>query len=121
MPSKPTKSNRNTLWLINELRKAGSLNRAPIWSRIAEIMEKPRRNWAEVNVGKLCEYARDGTTVFVPGRVLGDGELKAKLTVAAFGMTLPAKKKIINAGGTVVTIPELLEMNPKGTGIILMK
>jgi large subunit ribosomal protein L15 len=70
--------------------------------------------YAVVNVGTLEESFDNGATVdtaalrskgltngrFDGVRVLGDGELKKKLTVKAQGFTASAKKKIEAAGGT---------------------
>lgn len=115
------KTNINTINLINELKKVASENKAPIWKCVAELMGKPMARWAEVNVDKLEKYAKDKATVIVPGKLLGNGEIKKSVTVTAFKFSMAAKRKIIDAGGHIISIPELIEKNPKGSGIILMK
>ena len=115
------KSNPNTVKLVAELRRAAAENKAPIWKYVADMMENALSRWAVVNVSKLDEYAKNNTTVLIPGKLLGDGELKKTLTVTAFKFSSSAKRKIIDAGGQIISIPELLEKNPKGSGILVMK
>jgi large subunit ribosomal protein L15 len=72
-----------------------------------------------VNVGQLGKVFEEGTEVtlellaknnlakgtFDELKVLGDGELTVKLTVAAHRFSKSAEEKIIAAGGTVVKLP----------------
>jgi large subunit ribosomal protein L15 len=72
-----------------------------------------------VNVGQLGQVFADGTEVtlellaqhniakgtFDEVKVLGDGELTVKLTVAAHRFSKSAEEKIVAAGGTVVKLP----------------
>ncbi len=60
-----------------------------------------------VNVGKIEKYAKEGETVIVPGKVLGDGELRKKVTVVAKGFSKKAREKIEKAGGRVLTFKEV--------------
>jgi large subunit ribosomal protein L18e len=115
------KSNPSTVKLAGELKRISRENKAPIWKSVAGMLEKPARHWAEVNVGKLEDYVKEHSIVIVPGKLLGDGELKKKLTVTAFRFSLPAKKKIIGAGGTVMSLPELVEKHPKGSGVLIIR
>ena len=77
-----------------------------------------RTELAMVNVERLNEF-EDGTTVTPEGlvergilhevldgvKVLGDGELKKKLTVKAHGFSGSAREKITKAGGTCEELP----------------
>ena len=72
-----------------------------------------------VNVGRLGEIFDEGTEVtlallaqknvakgtFDEVKILGDGELTKKLTVAAHRFSKSAEEKITAAGGTVVKLP----------------
>jgi large subunit ribosomal protein L18e len=91
-----------------------------IWRDIARRLEKPRRNWAEVNLSRLERYSEDGAVVVVPGKVLGAGNLSKKLTVAAFKFSSSARKKIEDAGGKSMTIEQLVKEMPDGSGIRIM-
>ncbi len=107
--------------LIRYLRKKSNEEGVKIWKDIAWRLEKPRRQRAEVNVSKINRYTKEGDTVIVPGSVLGAGKLEHKVTVAAWKFSETAKKKIVEAGGEVLTIEELIERNPKGSGVTIME
>jgi len=107
--------------LIRYLRKKSNEEGAKIWKDIAWRLERPRRQRAEVNVSKINRYTKEGDVVIVPGSVLGAGNLDHKVIVAAWKFSEKAKEKIINAGGEAITIEELIERNPKGSGVIIME
>ncbi|UCE36212.1 MAG: 50S ribosomal protein L18e [Thermoplasmata archaeon] len=115
--AKSKKTNELLIKLILDLKKKAHENKAPIWKDIACRLEKPQRNWAEVNVRKLASYTKKGDTVIVPGKLLGGGDLKVPITVAAFSFSESAKKKIKKSGGLSISISELVKRNPKGKGI----
>ncbi len=108
------KSNPALVGLINDLKAAGRENEAPIWRDIALRLEKPSRNWAQVNISKITAYARDGENVIVPGKLLGSGDLDKACTVIAFKASASAKAKIAAAGGKVLTMKEGVAAFPKG-------
>ena len=114
------KTNPNLVKLIDELLKASAINDAPIWKDIAERLAKPKRLYAEVNVSKIQRYAKEGETIIVPGKVLGGGKITKAVTVAALSFSESARRKIIEAGGKCLTIKELLEINPTGSGVRIM-
>ena len=94
--------NSRLLGLIGNLSK----DKKPFWRRVAEILANPRKRRVEVNLSKIEKYAKDGTTVVVPGKVLGRGQLTKPVVVAAFAFSLSAKKEIENAGGKCITIEQ---------------
>ncbi|MEM1508877.1 MAG: 50S ribosomal protein L18e [Thermofilaceae archaeon] len=103
--------------LIGYLRKKARENEAPIWYTVAENLEKPARIRPEVNVSRINRYTSPGDIVVVPGKVLGSGVLKHQVVIAAFSFTKKAREKIENAGGKVLTIPQLIKENPRGKGV----
>ncbi len=103
--------------LIHQLRIAGSTNDAKIWKAISVKLTKPRRRRPEVNISKLRRYAKEGDVICVAGKILGSGEIDHPITVAAIGFSETAKTKIEAAKGRTLSISQLVEENPKGTGI----
>ncbi len=95
--------------LISKLRK----EKKPFWRRIAFFLSKPRRNRIEVNVSKISRYGKEGITVVVPGKVLGDGKLSFPVVVAAFGFSKRAIKEIEEAGGKAIHLSDFYEKNKK--------
>ncbi len=102
---------------IRELRKAARANKAPIWAYVAELLERPRRLRYEVNVSKINRYTKPGDVVVVPGKVLGAGRIDHAVVVAALGFSAQAVEKITAAGGRVMHILQLLQANPRGSGV----
>ncbi len=103
--------------LIVSLEIAARKNKAPIWRRVAELLAKPTRKRIEVNVGRLNKIVNDGETVVVPGVLLGHGIIKKKVTVAVWRATRKAKEKVKKAGGKIISIEELMQVNPKGSNV----
>jgi large subunit ribosomal protein L18e len=91
-----------------------------IWKRAAELLSKPRRNRVEVNLSKIEQYAPEGSTVLVPGKVLGAGKISRKLTIAAFSFSDGAKKAISEGGAKTLTIDELFSQNPDGKSVVIL-
>jgi large subunit ribosomal protein L18e len=116
----PKKTDPNLVALIDALKRASREKDAAIWRDIAQRLEKPSRNWAEVNLSKLERYAKEGEIIVVPGKVLGAGNISKKLTVAAFKFTTSAGEAILAAGGRQLTIPELIGESPSGMNVRLM-
>ncbi len=114
------KTNPNLVKIIELLFKASAENRAKIWKDIAERLARPKRLYSEVNVSKIERYAKEGETVIVPGKVLGGGNITKAVTVVALSFSESAKRKIEYAGGKCLTIPQLIELNPKGSGVRIM-
>ena len=100
--------------LITDLKKG----KKGIWKQIAETLEKPRRREINVNIWKINKMTKDGDTVIVPGKVLGNGELEHKVTIAAFSFSKTAKEKL---GNSISCLYDLMKKNPKGTGIKIIK
>ncbi len=111
------KTNTHLNQLALNLYKISSETKANLWSRIADDLLMPTRQRRLVNVFKLNLYSKDGDVIVVPGKVLGTGDLNHQVTVAAFGFSKSAIEKIKNAKGNVMTIPELIQKNPKGKDV----
>ncbi len=108
------KSNITTIKLIKELKKFDG----PAWKRVIEELDSPSRRGREVNLSSISRYASG--TVLVPGTVLGSGELKNAVTIAAVRFSKAAKEKIEKAGGRPITISELAKENPGCSGVKIM-
>lgn len=103
--------------LIRFLKKQSREQKARIWSAIAEKLAASRRRRIAINISRINRYTNRNETVVVPGKVLGAGELKHPVTVAAYAFSETAKQKIKKARGKCLTITELVKKNPKGSNI----
>lgn len=118
MPSR--KKNQRLMSLIQELKVSSHKNEAPIWKDIAKRLEKPSRNWAEVNINKISRFAKNDEMIIVPGKLLGLGTIAKPVVVASFKASQTAKKKLESAGGSSITIEEMLKKNPSGKGVRIL-
>ncbi|MGC8816714.1 MAG: 50S ribosomal protein L18e [Candidatus Hadarchaeum sp.] len=121
MPKPTGPTNPQLRKLLRLLREQGKKHGAQIWLDLAERLERPRRSRAEVNLSQINRYAQNGSTVVVPGKVLAAGRLSHPVMVAALSFSVPAKRKIIAAGGTVLSLQQLVEQNPTGREVKLME
>ena len=101
--------------LIEEIER----NQSRFWKRIAHDLKKPSRQRRMVNIYKIEKYARDGEIIVVPGKVLNNGELHKKVSVAAFSFSKSAEEKIAKVG-KIMSIKELLDKNPEGKGVRIL-
>jgi len=115
------KTNPRIPALISVLKDTARENDAPIWRDMANRLEKPSRIYAEVNLSKINRHAAENDLVLVPGKVLGAGALGHAVTVAALTFSTTAVDKITSAGGKCMTIEQILEENPAGSGIRIMQ
>ena len=115
---KLSKTNPNTIDLIESLTKQSSAEDAPIWKAVANELKRANRKNKEVNVYHIDKY---DDTVLVPTKVLGEGNITKKVTVAAFKFSQEAENKITAAGGKCLKIDELMAENPKGSNVKIIK
>ena len=120
MAKKNIKTNPMLNALIQELKKQARENDVAVWKDIALRLEKPSRNWAEVNLNKISKYINDKEIALIPGKVLSTGKLTKKISIAAWSFSEKSQEKIIKAGGKCMQIEELLKSNPKGENIRIL-
>ncbi|VVB78705.1 50S ribosomal protein L18e [uncultured archaeon] len=86
--------------------------------KLANKLSGPTRQFLRVNLSELNDIKE--TSILVPGKILGEGEIKKKITVSALGFSEQAKEKLTKAGCEAKTILKEIESNPtlKGVKII---
>ncbi len=109
----------NRLGLVEYLRKEGK--KQPIWARLADDLSGSRKDRSEVNLDKINGLTKAKDTVVVAGKVLGNGTLDHEVTIACFKASASVKEKVEKAKGSMITIKELVEKNPKGTRVMILK
>jgi len=120
MAKKSNKTNPMLISLIHELKKQANEQEAPIWKDIATRLGKPLRNWPVVNLDRISKYTNEKETALIPGKVLSDGNLTKKVSIAAWQFSDKTVEKIKKAGGKTMTIEEVLKNNPKGKDIRIL-
>ncbi|HLH45359.1 MAG TPA: 50S ribosomal protein L18e [bacterium] len=107
--------------LASRLIKYSNIYKCKAWRRVATDLLKPSRQRIAVNLSLIERNTTGGLTVIVPGSVLGSGRLSKPVKIAAYRFSATAKRKILEAGGQALTLDELLEQNPKGKGVIILR
>lgn len=111
------KQNPELSHAVRELQIAAKANDAAIWGAVAQRLGRARHQTNPVNVGHLDRLVQGEEVVVVPGKLLADGAISKPITVAAFRCSPAARSKIQAAGGTVLTIHELIKSKPDGAGV----
>lgn len=115
------KTNPRIPLLIDALKEKARSIDAPIWRDMAKRLETPGRNYAEVNLSKINRHSDENEMIVVPGKVLGAGSLAHAVTIAAVAFSATAQEKIANAGGKYMTIEQMMDENPSGSRIKILK
>ena len=105
--------------MIKDLKQASRKNEAPIWSRLADLAVKPSTSKRVVNLARINKITKENNVLFVPGKVLGTGNLSHKITLCSFSMSTTAAKKIIQTGGKVMAYSDMIKKYPTGKGVII--
>lgn len=114
---KPTgPSNYYTRELIRTLWKT----KRNVWKRVSEVISKPSRDIAEMNLFRLNKITKENDVVVVPGKILGSGKIDHPIVIGTFKISSLAKEKLANANCKVMTIAELLEKYPTGSGVRIL-
>jgi len=81
---------------------------------LARRLSSSTRKQLSVNLGELNDLKED--KIIIVGRVLGGGDNKKKMQIAALGFSEQAREKLKKAGCEIKTINEEIKKNPKLTG-----
>lgn len=88
-----------------------------IWRKISHKLSSSRKNRVKINLYRINKKTKKGDIIIVPGKILGMGDLEHTLTIACLESSKSAKKKVELSGSKLISIEELLEQNPKGSGV----
>lgn len=113
-------ANPQVLRMARDLKRAGTKNDAPIWSRLSELALKPSAARRDINLKRIGQLTKEGDTVVFPGKVLGTGSLPHAISLCPFSISAPAARKLREGGGTVLSHSELIERNPTGRGVVFL-
>jgi large subunit ribosomal protein L18e len=114
-------TNPQLIDLIFLLKKESREKQAPIWLDVADHLAKSRSQRVAVNLSKINRHTKKADVVVVPGKLLASGNIDHAVTVAAFDISDTAKAKLEAVKAKYITIPELLEKNPKGSNVKIIR
>ncbi len=114
-------TNPQLIHLIGLLKKESKEKQAAIWLDVADHLAKPRSQRVAVNLSKLNRHTKKADVVIVPGKLLASGNIDHIITVAAFDVSDKAKAKLEAVKAKYITITELMEKNPKGSNVKIIR
>jgi large subunit ribosomal protein L18e len=114
-------TNPQLIELITQLRKVSKEQDAPIWLDVADYLAKTRSQRVAVNLSTINRNTDKADFVVVPGKILASGAIDHAITVAAFEASEQAKAKLEAAKAKYITIQELMEKNPKGSNVKIIR
>lgn len=114
-------TNPQLIKLIGLLRKQSREKQAPIWHDVADYLAKTRSQRVVINLSNINRNTEKADVVVVPGKVLASGALDHTVTVAAFEASEKAIAKIEAAKAKYLTINELMEKNPTGSNVKIIR
>lgn len=91
------------------------------WLEIAGILSMPRRLRVGINLDKIEKESKEGDTILIPGKVLGNGNITKKIRIVALSFSQEAEKKLKERKCEIVSITEEIEKNPKMQGVKIIK
>ena len=85
-----------------------------IWRKVSKKLSSSRKQRIEANLYRINKKTKNDDVIVVPGKILGVGSLDHKLTIACLNSSRSAKTKVEASGSKLISIEELLELNPQG-------
>ena len=109
--------NQVVLHMVKDLKQASKKNEAAIWSKLADLALKPSSTKRTVNLTRINKITKENDVLFVPGKVLGTGNMSHKITLSSFSMSTTAANKIIQSGGNIMVYSDMIKKFPTGKGV----
>jgi len=103
--------------MVKDLKQASKKNEAAIWSKLADLALKPSSTKRTVNLTRINKITKENDVLFVPGKVLGTGNMSHKITLSSFSMSTTAANKIIQSGGNIMVYSDMIKKYPTGKGV----
>lgn len=89
--------------------------------KLANKLSGSTRKQLRINVGELNEIGeKNENNILVPGKILGEGEIKKKITISALSFSEQARDKLKKAGCEIRTINQEIEHNPTLKGVKIL-
>ena len=105
--------------MVKDLKQASTKNEATIWSRLADLAMKSSSSRRVVNLTRINKSTKENDVLFVPGKVLGTGNLSHKIILGSFSISTTAAQKIIKNGGKIMKYSDMIKKYPTGKDVII--
>ena len=85
---------------------------------LAKKLSTPTRLQTRISLDKLNQIKEN--KILVIGKVLGQGKIEKKISIASLGFSEQAKEKLKKAGSEITTFKQMIESNPKLEGVKIL-
>ena len=89
------------------------------WLEVAGLLSSPKKT--EINLEAIDKETKEGDTIVVPGKVLGNGNISKKIRIAAFKFSKEAEKKLKERKCEIISIEKEIKENPKAKGVKILR
>jgi large subunit ribosomal protein L18e len=80
-----------------------------LWKRVLKLSEVPARSRKTVNLYKINRYSKEGDSIIVPGKVLGEGQMAHKISITAMEYSARALSSLRGSQCRVRKLDEILK------------
>lgn len=91
------------------------------WLPVASLLSYPKRKQINKNLDEIDKESKEGDTVIIPGKVLGNGSVSKKIRIAAIAFSEQAREKLKSKKCEIVSIKEEIKINPKANGLKILR
>ncbi|MGC8478850.1 MAG: 50S ribosomal protein L18e [Candidatus Micrarchaeia archaeon] len=77
--------------------------------KLLKLVDVPARERKDADIYKINKYTSENDSVIVPGKVLAEGSLNHKISIAALGYSKKAKEELERSGSKIAKFEELME------------
>lgn len=95
------------------------------WLEVAGVLSGPRRKKVALNLDEIEKALDEGKVkeevIVIPGKVLGEGELKKKARIVALSFSKQAAEKLKDKKIDFLTINEEIKNNPEAKGVKVLR
>jgi large subunit ribosomal protein L18e len=91
------------------------------WKEVAHLISYPRRLQISKNLDEIDRGSKEGDTIIIPGKVLGNGNVNKKIRIAALKFSKQAVEKLKSRKCEMVSIKDEIKINAKAQGIKILR
>ena len=91
------------------------------WKNVAEILSRPRRLQVIKNLDEIDKESKEGDTIIIPGKVLGNGDMSKKIKIVALSFSQEAERKLKAKKCEMLSLIKEIETNKKADGIKILR
>ncbi len=90
------------------------------WIKVIDLISNPVKKRINLNLEDIDSQSKEGEKIVVPGKVLGNGEIRKKIEIIALDFSKTAEEKLKKEKINYSIISEHIEKNPEAKDIKIL-